>query len=156
MPKAGRTQLAFRLTALAAGVMAVAAPISPARTTHIATAARNATLRTFAGTWYAHTSGLKITRQGIARESIGDGCCDPIIDLSLRLSQPRGTSSDATVLARVTAVQVHNSQAFTAKHPAPRVGEARRLRLKNGVITEPLTNSVYCNMTADLRGTCGA
>ena len=119
-------------------------------------APRKATLAPFVGTWYGHTRGLIIARNGVAKESIGDGCCDPIIDLKLRLSHPRGTSLNATVTARVTAVQVHNVSAFTHTNPAPHVGEVRRFRLSDGVITEPVTNTNYCDMAADLRGTCGA
>jgi hypothetical protein len=128
-----------------------------AGTTHAggqAVSARKATLRTFAGTWFGHTRSLTITRRGRAKESIGNGCCDPVMDLKLRLSRPRGSSRHASVRARVTSVDVHDRSAMSRR--PPRVGETRRLRLRHGVIKEPLTHTNYCNMKADLRGSCGA
>ena len=114
---------------------------------------RKATLVTFAGYWYGHTRGLVITVGGLAQESISDGCCRPVIDLQFGLSHPRGTPRDATALATVTAVRVLDKGALLKAYPAPRVGEVRLLRLKNGVITEPLTGTNYC---APHRNVCGA
>src|SRR3954451_2519200 len=137
-------------------IAAAASEASATRADAARGAAHRATLATFAGTWYGHTRGLVITRHGHAKESIGDGCCDPIVDLTLRLSHARGTRSNATVRARVTSVHVHNRRAFTRSNPPPRVGERRRLRLRHGVIKEPITRTNYCSYKADVRGTCGA
>jgi hypothetical protein len=140
-------------------VSAVVVPASQAGATHSATvtaSAHKATLRTFAGTWYGHTRSLKITRKGRAKESIGDGCCHPVIDLRLRLSKPRGTRRRASVRARVTWVKVRDKSYFSKKHPAPHVGQRRRMRLRNGVIKERLTGATYCNSKASDKGICGA
>jgi hypothetical protein len=36
----------------------------------------------------------------------------------------------------------------TATHPAPRVGESRRILLRDGVLTAPLAGAKYCGPTA--------
>lgn len=142
----------------AIGVAGLALIWHPA-TTHATvrtTSSSRARLVTFAGAWGGHTRGMTITRSGHAKESIGSGCCDPIVDLRLRLSHPRGTSTNASVTVRVVAVTVQDSSAFTKAHPAPQVGQTGRMKLKNGVITEPLTDTTYCDKAAGLKGVCGA
>jgi hypothetical protein len=129
---------------------------SPAPAAPSASAARHATVRTFAGTWYGHTRSLVITRRGFARESIGDGCCNPVIDLKFRLSRARGTTGDATARARVTAVRVRDHRYFSKKHPPPHIGETRQIRLRNGVIHERISGTTYCDAAAGPRGVCGA
>jgi len=105
---------------------------------------RQAGLAAFAGRWWGHTRGLTIRRDGRAAEFISSGCCDPVINLDFRLSRPRGTRADATAVATVTAVWVRDRSAFTAAAPAPHVGERRVIRLRDGVITEPITGTNYC------------
>lgn len=129
---------------------------APARATPAVAPTRKASLVTFAGGWIGHTRGLTISGGGVGKESIGDGCCDPVIDLRFRLSRPRGTTRNATATATVTAVRVRDRSAFTPRHPAPRVGETRSIRLKDGVITESLTGTDYCDAAAENTGMCGA
>lgn len=133
---------------LAAATLASPAPAAPA--------ANHGALATFAGTWIGHTRSLVIKRDGSAKESIGDGCCNPVIDLRLRLSRPHATASGATATARVTAVDVHDRSLFSKKHPPPRVGESRRIRVKHGVIHERITGTTYCGRPAARKGVCGA
>lgn len=71
-----------------------------------------------------------------------------VIALWFHLSRPRGAPHDATATATVTAVPFGDKSAFTAAHPPPRVGEAGRIRLRHGVITETLTGANYCSRTA--------
>jgi hypothetical protein len=145
------------LTTLRSGLTCAALAVLIAATVADAAApAPKATLATFAGTWGGHTRSLTISRKGVAKESVGSGCCDPIIDLKLRLSHPRGTKGNASIKAKVTWVRVRDKSAYTKKHPAPHVGQTARLRLKHGVITEPLTETNYCDEAAGKRGTCGA
>ncbi len=144
------------VTAIAAASLSSAPQAAPADGRAGATAASRATLRTFAGTWVGHTRSLKITSKGVATESVGSGCCNPVIDLEFRLSHPRGTSSSASATARVVAVDVHDDGAFTSGDQAPRVGQTKRLRLRDGVITEPFIGTNYCDRRAGRKGTCGA
>lgn len=145
-------KLLFVVSVLVAVLVTSASQASPTDQT---TGAR-ATLRTFAGTWYGHTRSLKITLKGVASESVGAGCCDPIIDLKFRLSHARGTSTKASATAHLSAVTIHDKTAFTTRNPAPRVGQTKRLRLRNGVITEPFIGTNYCDRRAGQKGTCGA
>jgi hypothetical protein len=99
----------------------------------------------FAGYYYGHDRGLKITRDGRGRESINSGCCHQVIELRFRLSQPRGTQRRATVIATVTRVRLRERSMWPKGIPVPQVGDKRTLRLRNGVITESLTGTNYCD-----------
>jgi hypothetical protein len=114
-----------------------------------------ATLATFAGTWQGHGRVLRITRAGLAKESVDFGCCDVVLAIKFRLSRPRGTPRAATAMATVTAVRVGDRSAFTKANPAPHVGESRTIRLRDGVITETLTGTNYCSPIAR-HWVCGA
>src|SRR6266511_4545654 len=107
-----------------------------------------AMLATFAGGWQGHARGLAITRTGNAKEWISLGLGHFVIALRFHLSRPRGTPHDATATATVTAVRLGDRSAFTTAHPPPRVGESRKIRLRDGVITETLTGANYCSPTA--------
>ena len=137
----------------AAGLVLVALVVSGSDD---AVAAKAATLRTFAGHWYGHERVLTIDSTGHAVESISDGCCDRLVALHMTLSRPRGTTVEASASARVTYVHIYDPTAFGPKYPPPHPGETTMLHLANGVITESLTRINYCDMAADLRGTCGA
>jgi hypothetical protein len=106
-----------------------------------------ATLATFTGTWQGHGRTLKITRTGNGEERISLGLGHFVIALRFKLSRPRGTPDDATATATVTAVRLGKASTFTAARPAPRVGESRTIRLRDGVITETLTGANYCGPT---------
>jgi hypothetical protein len=105
-----------------------------------------ATLDTFTGTWQAHGRTLKVTSAGNGREWISFGLGHLVIDLRFKLSQPKGTPDDATATATLTAVRIGTASTFSAARPAPRVGESRRIRLRDDVITG-LTGDHYCGHT---------
>ncbi|WP_143268732.1 hypothetical protein [Amycolatopsis vastitatis] len=111
------------------------------------------TLTTFAAEWGGHTRLLAITKDGLATEHIDDGCCTPVIDLTFRLSQPRGTPEYATATATVTSVTLLN---WPTDLKAPTVGQTGTLKLRHGVITEPFSGTTYCSLTEQVRNTCGA
>ncbi len=112
-----------------------------------------ATLATFAGRWTGHTRFLRIRRGGRATEVIYSGCCNAELNLTLRLSRPNGTSTDASAHALITGVWVRDRAAFNARHPAPRLGATGRLLLKHAVIYEPFTHTNYCSVGGSK---CGA
>jgi hypothetical protein len=114
------------------------------------------TLAPFIGTWSGHTRTLSVSRTGIAKESISDGCCDRVIRLTARLSHPRRAGGSLVATARVTYVRVFDRSAFTARHPAPRVGQRGRLTLRRGIVLEGLTGTTYCNARTARLGRCGA
>jgi len=112
-----------------------------------------ATLVTFAGYWWGHDRGLRITRDGRASEALNSGCCDRVIDLKFRLSRPRGSTRVAKATATVTAVRVRDHSVYSPAHPAPHIDETWTLPLRHGVIEETLTGTNYC---APEVGKCGA
>lgn len=113
------------------------------------------TLAAFAGQWYGHTRGLAITPPGVGTEDIGNGCCDPVIDLTFQLSNPRGTDpTHATATATITAVTLHHWD--NAMGPAPHLGQVGTVTIQGGVLTDQLDQATYCTMAEDLKGTCGA
>jgi hypothetical protein len=115
------------------------------------------TLRTFAGGWQAHARSLSISRTGDGREWVSLGLSDFVVDLRFHLSRPRGTPHDAAATATVTAVRIGDRRVFTAAHPPPRVGESFELRLRDGVITDPLIGANYCGPGVDWpKAGCGA
>ena len=116
-----------------------------------------AALRTFAGGLQAHARSLNISRTGDAQESFSLGLSNFVVELRLHLSRPRGTPNDATARATVTAVRIGDRSVFSAAHPPPRAGESFRIRLRDGVITEPLTGTHYCGPGIDWpKAGCGA
>lgn len=119
--------------------------------------ADKATLDTFARTWQAHARTLKITRTGNGREWLTLGLGHFVFALRFHVSQPRGTPDDATATATVTAVRIGDRSVFSAERPAPRVGESRTIRLRDGVITG-LTGAHYYGPTAGdwIDARCGA
>jgi hypothetical protein len=111
-------------------------------------------IATFAGYWYGHDRGLRITRDGRARERVNSGCCLRVIDLELRLSQPRGTRVRGTFAVTVTAVRLHDTAGWPKTLPLPRVGQRRTLSARHGILRETLTGTTYCAPEGD--GNCGA
>src|SRR3954453_11948587 len=140
-----RIRLVVALVVLAA---VVAAPV--------ASASRHATIGTFVRVWIGHTRSLKITHRAVAKETIYDGCCTHVIDVKMRLSDVRGRPGHASARVTATAVHVFAKGYYSKKHPAPHVGEVRRIKLRHGVLTERLTNATYCNDRAGRKGLCGA
>lgn len=86
---------------------------------------KSASFSAFRGTWYAHTSDVVVSASGHVTESVGEGCCDPVIDLEYQLTNPRKTGQGWVADARVTKVALHD---FTGAHP-PRVGRTYSVRV---------------------------
>jgi hypothetical protein len=133
--------------ALACTVLLAGAPFVAAAS------AGPASKSTFAGHWGGHGRSLDITKSGTAHESINDGCCDHLIDIYFKLRSPSGTTASAKIQATITRVKVSDSSAYP---DPPKKGQKTQFRLRDGVITEPLTKMTYCNAKQGLAGTCGA
>lgn len=115
-----------------------------------------ATLATFAGGWTGHAHDLAISQTGTAKEwaSLGLGS-NWAITLRFHLTRPTGTPHDATATATVTAVRFGKRSASDPAYPPLRVGKSFRIRLRDGVISEPLTGENYCSPTVK-HWVCGA
>jgi hypothetical protein len=109
----------------------------------------------FPGQWTGHSRYVTISLAGLGKESVGDGCCTPQIDLNYTLAgvviAPSGKQL-ATIT--VTAVTVHTG--YSLSQPAPKVGDKGVLTLDSGVLTDSLTQSIYCDPAEEAKGTCGA
>ena len=128
-----------------------AGPSSTRRVTRPAPAPA-VTLATFAGTWIGHTRTLTVSASGSAHETVGDGCCTPEIDMTFRLSNPRGTgAAHATATVTVTAVAL-----WAVDGPQPKIGQRGTVTLVDGVLTESLGDVTFCDRPAATRGVCGA
>lgn len=111
-------------------------------------------LALFAGSWSGHTRSLTISAAGVAVEHVGDGCCDPQFDLTVQLTNPSGTTANATADARVTAVHIYPG--FPASQPRPYVGQRGTFTLRNGILTDNLVGVFYCDAVQGAKGSCGA
>jgi hypothetical protein len=114
------------------------------------------TLAAFAGHWVGHTRTLVVTRSGVGKEQIGSGCCDPVIVVEFRLTAPRGVPGNLAATVVATRIRILDRTAYPPRHPAPRVGERGVVRVVDGVFTEGLTDTTYCDPAAETRGVCGA
>lgn len=107
------------------------------------------------GTWTGHTAYVKITSNGIGKESVGSGCCDPVIDLTFRISNVKGTGVNATAIVKALSVRLHDWGNSTKP---PHVGQVARLTVHGGVLTDGLTGFGYCGLYAQKHSPlkCGA
>lgn len=112
------------------------------------------TFEKFAYDWFAHTSSLKINAAGFATESVGNGCCSPVIDLTYQLSNPKVRPGGATATARVVSVKVHSG--WSSQEAPPKVGDLGTVTINNGLLTESFNGFVFCDSTQSQAGTCGA
>jgi hypothetical protein len=102
-----------------------------------------ASLATFAGYWGGHTRGLRITPGGQATESTNDGCCTRVYDMSYEIRSVSGTLTDATATFRVTSYKRHEK--YGPDLTGRQVG---KLHLKNGIVTNSLTEVYFCSVPA--------
>ena len=113
---------------------------------------RSASLATFAGRWGGHTRGLSITSSGQGREFADSGCCHHEYRLTFRILSVHGTLTRATAVYRVTSFR-----RYERGIKALRVGDVGKLRLRNGIVTNTLTDDFFCSDPAwGATGACGA
>ena len=113
---------------------------------------RPASLATFAGRWGGHTRGLSITASGQGREFADSGCCHREYRLTFRIVSVGGTLTRATAVYRVTSFR-----RYERGIEALRAGEVGRLRLRDGIVTNTLTDDFFCSDAAwGATGACGA
>ena len=104
--------------------------------------------------WYGHTRWFKVRPSGRVTEHIGDGCCNPVIELGLQLSNPRRTSTGWTATATVVSVKVHKG--WRDGGSPPKLGQRGTVVIKRGVLTTSLTDTTYCNKGSGQPSPCGA
>jgi hypothetical protein len=113
------------------------------------------TLSAFSGSWQGHGRGLSISRDGVGRAEVYSGCCDFVLAVRFRLTRPHAAAGGATATETAIAVRIGDRSAFGGPWHPPRVGESATLRLKDGVITDPLSGANYCGVNVK-HWVCGA
>lgn len=111
-----------------------------------------ATLATFSGAWGGHTRSLSISGTGRGSESADDGCCTRVYRMTFRIVSVSGAITRATATYRVTSFERY------PEGPKGIVkGDVGKLQLRNGIVTNTLTNDYFCSEPAwATTGACGA
>ena len=100
----------------------------------------DASLETFAALWVAHTRSLRIDRSGRGFESIDDGCCSRVVDLTFKIDSVVGTEEAADAYVTVTSIEY----ASTDLRSRLRVGDEGKLYLRGHEVISTLTGANYC------------
>jgi len=111
-----------------------------------------ASLATFAGWWGGHTRGLRITSHGRGGEGASAGCCDREYGMTFQILSVSGTLTRATATYRVTSFKSYHQDVRRL-----RTGRVGKLLLRNGIVTNTLTEDYFCSFPAwDATQACGA
>ena len=111
-----------------------------------------ARLATFTGWWYRHDSGLSITSEGRGKEEVNGGAQIHLYQMTFQILSLKGTLTRATAVFRVTSFKRYERD-IRRLH----MGDVGELVLKNGVITNTLTDDSFCSDPAfSTIGGCGA
>jgi hypothetical protein len=111
-----------------------------------------ASLATFAGHWGGHTRALTITSPGRGLEYADSGCCDREYEMTFQLLSVSGTLTRASATYRVTSFKRYHRYI-----PSVRMGQSGTLLLRNGIVTNELTQDYFCSDPAwGATGACGA
>ena len=102
-----------------------------------------ARLGTFVGYWGGHDRGLSIKPSGRGDERGNSGCCSPIYQMRFQILSVRGTLTRATALYRVASFRRYYSGVRKLS-----VGQIGKLRLRNGIVTNTLTQDFFCSNPA--------
>lgn len=109
-------------------------------------------LATFGGYWGGHDRGLRITSHGRGAERANSSCCTRVYDLSFQILSVSGTLTRATASYRVMSFKRYDREA-----PTLRRGQMGKLVLRNGILTNALTQDFFCSNPAwGATGACGA
>jgi hypothetical protein len=135
-------------------VTATAAAARPARTASPATSA--ASFTPFVGEWVGHTRGVTVSRNGRLEAHVGDGCCHPVIDLVLQLSNPHRVGSSWVATSRVISAEVHDGWNDT-EQPAPEPGDRGTVMIGvDHILVDSISGNGFCDPDRTSPGTCGA
>jgi hypothetical protein len=128
----------------------------PTATSHPAPTASAVSFMPFAGEWVGHTRIVTVSRSGRLEEHVGDGCCDPIVDLVLQLSNPHRAGGLWVATSRVVSAQVHDGWKAT-RQPAPKPGDHDTVTIgADHILVDSITDNGFCDPDKTAPGTCGA
>jgi hypothetical protein len=110
----------------------------------------------FTGEWIGHTRTVTVSRRGRLVETVGDGCCDPIIDLVLQLSSPRRDRGHWVATSRVISATVHDGWSAYGR-PVPKRGDRGSVTIgADHILVESISSNGFCDPEKTEPGTCGA
>jgi hypothetical protein len=134
-------------------------PTSPSTTTKTSTPAPTASavsFKPFVGEWDGHTRFVAVSASGRMEEHVGDGCCDPVIDLVLQLSDPHRAGGGWAATSRVISAKVHAGWKGTGL-PAPKPGDRGTVTVgADHILVESISGNGFCDPEKTAPGTCGA
>ncbi len=125
----------------------------PTPTSSMTGSPQTASFGPFVGTFSGHTRYLEIDEQGRGEEHVGDGCCHPIYDAKIQLTDTTKRPWGWVAGFKVLEIEVHDRTEVSAEAKAGLTGT---LTLKRGLLTSSLDNQTYCAGRAARRARCGA
>jgi len=126
------------------------------RTSTPAPTASEPSFAAFAGEWVGHTRLVTVSETGRLEEHVGDGCCDPVIDLVLQLSNPHRSGSSWVATSRVVSAKVHDGWKGTGQ-PAPEPADRGTVTIDaDHILVESISSNGFCDPDRTAPGTCGA
>jgi hypothetical protein len=113
-------------------------------------------LPAFVGTWTGHDRTLTINANGIATETVYDGCCTIAWTLRFSVDHVSGTHANAAVYTTLLAADFKENPNFpNVGSPEAQVGQGGIGDVQDGVLTEVYTGTTFCDPTADAANKCG-
>ena len=110
----------------------------------------------FVGEWVGHTRHVVVSKSGRLEEHVGDGCCHPIIDLVLQLSNPHKVGGSWVATSRVVSANVHDGWKDYGQ-PAPKPGDRGTVTIgTDHIMVESISSNGFCDPDRTAPGTCGA
>jgi hypothetical protein len=120
------------------------------------TTTSSASFAPFVGEWVGHTRDVTVSTSGRLEEHVGDGCCDPVIDLVLQLSNPHRSGGSWVATSRVVSAKVHNGWKAYGQ-PAPKPGDHGTVTIgSDHILVESISSNGFCDPDRTAPGTCGA
>jgi|tagenome__1003787_1003787.scaffolds.fasta_scaffold20233917_1 hypothetical protein len=142
-------------TAAVTATAAVEKTVTPTTTT-TAPPASAVSYSAFLGEWVGHTRFVTVSKTGRIEEHVGDGCCDPIIDLVLQLSNPHRAGKTWVATSRVMSATPHKGWKGTGR-PAPKPGDHGTVTVgADYILVDSITDNGFCDQDKTEPGACGA
>jgi hypothetical protein len=106
------------------------------------------------GYWSGHTRLLAITGDGVAIETLSNGCCETVVKLTYQLTDPVTKGDASSAQAKITKVTLGNRKLIKGR--VPKVGDTGVIRVNQGIIRSPYLKTSYCSPAKAKKGACGA
>jgi len=109
----------------------------------------------FTGDWTGHTKFISVSTTGRLEERVGDGCCHPVVDMVIQLSNPHRVGGTWVADGRVFSAKTHDG--WDPAQPAPKPGDRTVVKVgADHILRESITGYAFCDPDKTEPGTCGA